>query len=170
MKKAAVLFLTLFFLACTKSGTVPPQAASDTVPDTAAASDGVRNGQQDFIQLTLKDMGKVRDLTPKEFALFSCLNRNYVRLGNDLRDHSPFYYSYDTLIKIGDFVEQEAGHFYKESAPVYSENTPPPYTVIFSRCLAFSESEKLDRFLKSISPKKCGFKSEDPDCPYYNAE
>lgn len=121
----------------------------------------------DYIQVDLKQFRKeIHLLTPKEFAFSSCLSQNYTQLGVMMNDASPFYYSLTTLSQIVDFVEKETGHYYREVMPMYSESGTK-YNAIFSRCLTFYQSEKLDRFLKEIKPKKCT-KDDDYDCPEIN--
>ena len=96
-------------------------------------------------------------------ALRLCLDINYSRLGaykiKDLKDYSSWTYSFMVEDKYSfegegkmlDFIEKNAGGFYKEDLPVKSE-TPPPHNAIFARCMEFYRSDKLKKFLKTTKP------------------
>lgn len=114
-------------------------------------------------QIHAKSM-KVLGLTHQESILLSCLHINYAKIGSDLKDYSGNNYPMSTLIKISDFLEKETGHFYKKQAPVYMENTPPPYTLIFEQCVNFSKSSKVKRFLKTLDLHICNPKSKHKGC------
>lgn len=101
-----------------------------------------------------------------ERALFSCLRSNFQKIGVDAfkNDYSYFHPRYlplstrssvDYDIKFEDFLEKQTGDFYKEEVSVKAENTPRPHTVIFAKCVEFSESKVLrDFFRKNPLPVK----------------
>lgn len=108
------------------------------------------------------DFSKIRT----ERALFTCLRTNYQKIGVDAfkNDYSYFHPRYlplstrsniDYDTKFGDFLEKQTGDFYKEEVSVKAENTPRPHTVIFAKCVEFSESKVLrDFFRKNPLPVK----------------
>ncbi len=51
-----------------------------------------------------------------------------------------------------DFVEKNAGQFYKEELSLKSESDPSPQNAIFARCMEFYRSDKLKQFLKKTKP------------------
>jgi hypothetical protein len=100
----------------------------------------------------------------KELALLQCLRENYSKLGIDLysHDYSALHEKYINLKKHrtveGDllaiaFVEKHTSDYYKENISIKNENNkPPPFTLIFARCMDFYKSKKLDTFLRNNKP------------------
>ena len=99
-----------------------------------------------------------------DIALKECLDINYVRLGaykvEDLKDYSVWTYKLylnqdygaNGSFALSDFVEKNAGNFYKESLSLKAEGQKPPFTAIFARCMEFYRSYKLKQFLKKTKP------------------
>lgn len=100
----------------------------------------------------------------KELALLQCLRENYSKLGVDLysHDYSALHEKYIDLKKHrtveGDllviaFVEKHTSDYHKENISIKNENNkPPPFTLIFARCMDFYKSKKLDDFLRNNKP------------------
>jgi hypothetical protein len=99
------------------------------------------------------NMANAKGLDAKDFALSVCLGKNYSKITKyetaNLKDYSDFNlgWSPEQQIKLIQFVEKEAGHFYKEDLPIHSEVNPPPYNAIFQRCMEFYKSKKLNNFI-----------------------
>jgi hypothetical protein len=108
------------------------------------------------------DLSKLRS----ENALFTCLRMNYQKLGVDIfkNDYSYFHPRYLALstrsnidydLKYAEFLDKQVGDFYKEEVSVKAENSRGPYTVVFAKCVEFSESKALrDFFQKNPLPAK----------------
>lgn len=121
----------------------------------------------DYIDIPISEIDNIHHLTPQEFVFKVCLSQNYHQITNQSNeDVSPFHYSYHTIQEIAKFVEKEAGEFYKEVMPIYSEDGRKS-NVIFSRCLAFSTSQKVDDFLNELQPHECRTPDDDV-CPEYH--
>jgi hypothetical protein len=101
------------------------------------------------------DLNKLRS----ERALFTCLRMNYQKLGIDIskNDYSYFHSRYlplssrsnvDYDLKYGEFLERQVGDFYKEEVSVKAENSRGPHTVVFAKCVEFSESKALREFFQ----------------------
>lgn len=97
----------------------------------------------------------------RELALLQCLQTNYKSIGspitaNDWSNFSPRYQAskglatnFDWQSTFRSFVDTEVQDYYKEELSVKAEGHQPPFTHIFSKCMAFYKSEKLHRFLRS---------------------
>lgn len=97
-------------------------------------------------------------------ALMLCLNINYSNLGayktEDLKDYSVWTYklylnqdySAEGSFALTDFVEKNAGNFYKEKLSLKAEGRTPPFNAIFARCMDFYRSKKLKHFLINTKP------------------
>jgi site-specific DNA-adenine methylase len=108
------------------------------------------------------DLNKLRS----EDTLFTCLRMNYQKISPDAfkNDYSYFHPRYlplssrsraDYDLKFGEFLEKQVGDFYKEEISVKAENSRGPHTVIFAKCIEFSESKALrDFFQKNPLPAK----------------
>jgi hypothetical protein len=101
------------------------------------------------------DLNKLRS----ERTLFTCLRMNYQRISPDVfkNDYSYFHPRYlplstrsrpDYDLKFGEFMEKQVGDFYKEEISVKAENSRGPHTVIFAKCIEFSESKVLREFFR----------------------
>lgn len=172
IKKYCLFIMVLACVSCDVSGNKQKTANYSPLSSDKTISDDQKNPIVDYIQIPIEKMNDIYHLTPQEALLNSCLSVNYYRLlGKSTNDGSPFRYSYHTIRGIGEFVEKEAGEFYREVLPHYSEGGTK-YNAIFSRCLAFSKSKKTDDFLNALKPKECTQKENenlsDGDCPEYN--
>lgn len=101
------------------------------------------------------DLNKLRT----ERALFSCLRLNYQKTNSDVfkNDYSFFHPRYlplstrsrpDYDLKFAEFLEKQTGDFYKEEISVKAENSRGPHTVVYAKCVEFSESKVLLEFFK----------------------
>lgn len=101
------------------------------------------------------DLNKLRS----ERALFTCLRMNYQKISPDVfkNDYSYFHPRFlplstrsraDYDLKFGEFLEKEVGDYYKEEISVKAENSRGPHTVIFAKCIEFSESKTLREFFQ----------------------
>ncbi len=119
---------------------------------------------QTFCSATIVHAGRAYFEDRRELALMRCLNHNYKMLGvykaNDLKDYSSWTYklfidykfTLDGSIAMDDFIEKNAGDFYKENLPIKSELSKPPFNAIFARCMAFYKSKGLRNFLLHSNP------------------
>lgn len=101
----------------------------------------------------------------KELVLFQCLKTNYKSIGvsigeQDWSQFSPRYEESKTLTqhfewqsRLGDFVSAHVQDYYKDELSLKAEGRKPPFTHIFSKCVAFSKSRELHQFLKANLPK-----------------
>lgn len=170
-RNVLILLVGSVLLACTSSEQDIPvknhvQETSKVATETPRVDKNTEK-KIDYIQIDLKQFRKeIHLLTPQEFILHTCLIQNYSQFGGRFYDGSPAYYSFDVTSKILEFTEKETGHFYREVLPVYSESGTK-YNAIFSRCLSFSRSEKVNKFLKELNPKMCT-KTHNDGCPEIN--
>jgi hypothetical protein len=101
----------------------------------------------------------------KELALFQCLKTNYKAIGASIAEHdwsqfSPRYEASESLTqnfewqsRLSDFVSTHTRDYYKDELSLKAEGRKPPFTHIFSKCVAFSKSKELHQFLKVNLPK-----------------
>lgn len=101
----------------------------------------------------------------KELVLFQCLKTNYKSIGvsiaeQDWSQFSPRYEASRALTqhfewqnRLSDFVGAHVQSYYKEELVLKAEGRRPPFTQIFSKCVAFSKSRELHQFLKASLPK-----------------
>jgi hypothetical protein len=101
----------------------------------------------------------------KELALFQCLQTNYKSIGVAITDHdwsqfSPRYQASRALAqnfewqsKLSDFVNTKVQDYHNAELSLKAEGHKPPFTHIFSRCMAFYKSSELHQFLRSNLPK-----------------
>ncbi|MBL0729606.1 hypothetical protein [Piscinibacter sp. HJYY11] len=101
----------------------------------------------------------------KELVLFQCLKTNYKSIGVSIGEHdwsqfSPRYDASRTLTqhfewqsRLSDFVGAHVQEYYKDELSLKAEGGKPPFTHIFSKCVAFSKSTELHQFLKTNLPK-----------------
>ncbi len=111
-----------------------------------------------------KDNTKIYMRERADEALMLCLNINYSNLGayktEELKDYSAWTYnlylnqdySAEGSFALTDFVEKNAGNFYKENLSLKAEGQTPPFNAIFARCMDFYRSKKLKQFLIKTKP------------------
>lgn len=109
---------------------------------------------------------KDSNLTHQEDILLVCMRANYAELGVDVlafNDYSGNRYTLNTSRKISEFIDKEAGHFYKEEYAFKADGGKSP-NMIFHRCVNFSKSTKVKRFLKTLDLHICTPKSKHKGC------
>ncbi|MBN6075551.1 hypothetical protein HYE59_09315 [Aggregatibacter actinomycetemcomitans] len=96
-------------------------------------------------------------LNAKDFSLMLCLSNNYNKL--DKSNISPMNndastlsqkYSSDAWSNIMKFVEDNTSNYYDKAVMVHFEEEPDQVmNIIFSKCMEFYHSKKIDNFIKN---------------------
>ncbi|MEP9321203.1 hypothetical protein ABKS89_28945 [Pseudomonas sp. LABIM340] len=95
-------------------------------------------------------------ISPKEFALKTCLDTNYEKLDSykakELMDHTSLSKNMPPakILKLIDFTKAHTSFFHTENLPIKSESHPPPYNAIFGRCIHFYKSQGLSDFIQNL--------------------